>query len=189
LEDKDLIKLYKSGQQAVMEILVERYKNPLYKLCYHLASNRYDTDDLFQETWVRVVKNINSYDEDKPFAAWLYSICTNLYKDKYRSKKRWLNRIKDYFTNEKKEEEMGNVENNSFLPEEQIIDKYNSEVIRKCVNMLDDTYRLPIILYYFKELSYSDVALVLNIPLGTVKSRLSTGKKKLKQLMEVEQFE
>jgi len=66
LEDKDLIKLYKSGQQAVMEILVERYKNPLYKLCYHLASNRYDTDDLFQETWVRVVKNINSYDEDKP---------------------------------------------------------------------------------------------------------------------------
>lgn len=189
MEDSDLIKLYKSGQLDVMEILIERYKNSLYKLCYHLTSDRYDADDLFQETCVRLVKNINRYDENKAFAAWLYSICTNLYKDKYRSKKRWLGRIKDYFTNEKKEEEMDNVENDSFLPEEQIIDKYNGEIIRKCVNMLDDTYRLPIILYYFKELSYSDLALVLDIPLGTVKSRLSMGKKKLKQLLEVEQFE
>lgn len=189
MEDSDLIKLYKSGQQDAVEILIERYKNSLYKLCCHLTLNRYDADDLFQETWVRLVKNICYYDEIKPFAAWLYSICTNLYKDRYRSKKRWLSKIKDYFTNDKKEEEMDNIAADSSLPDEQIIDKYNSDVIRKCVNMLDDTYRLPIILYYFKELSYSDVALVLDIPLGTVKSRLSMGKKKLKQLMEVEHFE
>jgi RNA polymerase sigma-70 factor (ECF subfamily) len=189
LEDNEIIERYKSGQRDILNILVDRYKNPLYKLCRHLTSNSMDADDLFQETWVKVVKNIKSYDPDKIFPPWLYKICTNMYLDRYRAKKRWLGKVKEYFNNEEKEIEMESMESRLPLPEEELIEKYDHETIRRYINMMDDIYRLPIILYYFKEVDYSDIAAILDIPVGTVKSRLYSAKQRLGKLMEVERFE
>lgn len=189
MDDREVIERYISGQSDVIDILVERYKNPLYKLCYHLTANNMDADDLFQETWIKVVRNIKYYDANRLFIPWLYVICTNLYKDRYRAKKRWLSRIKEYFTDEEKDTEMETLSNLSPLPEDELVEKYNNEVLKRYINMLDDIYRLPIILYYFKEIDYIDIGTVLNIPIGTVKSRLNAAKQKLRKLMEVEGFE
>lgn len=185
MEDIELIRQYCNGQDDAGEILIDRYQNSLYKLCYNLSKNKYDADDLFQETWVKAVKNFKYYDGSRPFLPWLYTICTNLYKDKYRSKKRWLERIKDYFTNEEKDEEMERVSYGLPLPEGEVIIKYDRETLKKCIDMLNDIYKIPLILYYFKEINYNDISLILKIPIGTVKSRLNTGKRKLKELMEV----
>jgi RNA polymerase sigma-70 factor (ECF subfamily) len=169
----------------VMEIMIERYKTPLYRFCHHLTSNKYDCEDLFQETWVRVVKNINSFDQDKNFETWLCTIAVNCYKDRYRRSKRWLNRIKDYFTNEDKEQEMENAASLDPSPEEQIVAVEMRESLREQINKLDDIYKLPIILFYFKNMCHNDISEVLGIPVGTVKSRLNTGRSKLKAMMEV----
>jgi RNA polymerase sigma-70 factor (ECF subfamily) len=189
LEDKEIVERYMSGRSDIIDILIDRYKNPLFKLCCHLTANSTDADDLFQDTWVKAVKSIKLYDASKPFSPWLYSICTNLYKDSYRVKKRWLSRIKEYFSDEEKDADIESADNMSYLPEEELIEKYSRESIKNYVNMLDDIYRLPLILYYFKEIDYMDIGTVLDIPVGTVKSRLYKAKQKLRKLMEVEGFE
>lgn len=189
MEDKEIIERYLSGQGDILNILIDRYKGPLYKLCYHLTSNSADADDLFQESWYKAMRNIRNYDCEKPFIPWLYTICTNLYKDRYRAKKRWLSRIKEYFSNEEKDAEMESFSDMSLLPDDVLEEAYTRESVKKCLCILDDIYRLPIILYYFKEIEYADIAAILGIPVGTVKSRLYAGKQKLKKLMEVEQFE
>lgn len=189
MEDKEIIKRYILGQDDVIDILIDRYKDPLYKLCWHLTEKSMDVDDLFQETWVKAIKNIKRYDTNKLFIPWLYTICTNLYKDRYRTKKRWLSKVKEYFNNEQKDEEMNSAGSPSPLPEDELIKKYDRETIRKYVNKLDDTYRLPIILYYFKEIEYADIGVIMGIPVGTVKSRLYSAKQKLRKLMEVDKYE
>lgn len=189
MEDNEIVSRYISGQSEVMDILVDRYKIPLYRLCYHLTANNMDADDLFQETWIKAVKSIKLYDTGKPLLPWLCTICTNLYKDRYRVKKRWINRIKEYFSSQEKDAEMDSVHNSAPMLEDELVEKFDREAVRKYINMLDDTYRLPIILYYFKEVDYSDIGEILGIPIGTVKSRLYTAKQKLRKLMEVEQYE
>lgn len=189
LEDKQIIQLYKSGQTDFLEMLIDRHKNSLYKFCYHLSSNRFDADDLFQDTWARVIHNINSFDEEKPFCNWLFSIALNSYRDRYRKAKRWLHKLKDFFSNEEKEAELSNLPSSSTSPDEQAVDNELKSNLVCCINSLEDTFRIPIILFYFKQLRYEDIAQILDIPVGTVKSRLNAGKSKLRKLMEVSNFE
>jgi RNA polymerase sigma-70 factor (ECF subfamily) len=188
LEDRDIIKRYLAGQMDIIDILVDKYKNPLYKLCHHLAREGPDADDLFQETWIRAIKRVRLYDSDKPFLPWLCAICTNLYRDNYRMRKRWLSRVREYFSGEEKEADMESAGNQSPLLEDELMEKLDRECVRRFVDKLDDMYRLPVILYYFKEIDYADIASVLNIPMGTVKSRLYGAKQRLRKLMEVEQY-
>jgi len=184
IENIELIQRIQSGQRDLIDILIDKYKNPFYKFCYHLTSNRYDADDLFQETWMKVVKNINLCNKDKQFEPWLYSIALNLYKDKYRKSKRWLNRIKEYFDTEVKDHEIELIDSGEPLPEDKLLYNEQKDQLKECINKLDDSFRIPIILFYFRELSYDDISEILALPLGTVKSRLSSGRKKLMKLME-----
>jgi RNA polymerase sigma-70 factor (ECF subfamily) len=188
LDDKEIILRCQSGRMDVIEILIDRYKNPLYKFCCHLTNSRQEGDDLFQETWVKVMKNINLCDSTKPFETWLCTITVNLYKDKYRRSKRWLNRIKDYFTNETKEIEMTGVESREPLPEEQLINRELKDNLKACINKLDDIFKIPLVLFYYKEMSYQEISDILDIPAGTVKSRLNSGRNKLKEMMEVKNY-
>ncbi|MDQ2086109.1 sigma-70 family RNA polymerase sigma factor [Herbivorax sp. ANBcel31] len=164
--------------------LIDIHKNQIYKLCCQLTNNRFDAEDLFQDIWVRVVRNLDCYNENKSFDTWLYTITINLYRDRYRKQKRWLNIIKDFFTNEKKESVFSNVPESKFHPETHLIDEESTKELEKFVSGLPDTYRIPIILYYYKEMNYNQISRVLDIPLGTVKSRLNRGIRKLKELME-----
>jgi RNA polymerase sigma-70 factor (ECF subfamily) len=175
-----------SGHEEAIDMLVDKYKNPLYKLCYHLSEEKFDAEDLFQETWIRVIKNLKRYDCDRAFRTWLFSICINLYKDKYRKKKRWLSVIKEYFSDEDKDHEMENASDEYPLPEEKLISNMEKGKLRKNLSMLEDIYRIPILLYYFKDISYNDMAAILQIPVGTVKSRLNYARGKLKKMMEVD---
>lgn len=189
LEDKQIIKLYRSGQSDLIEILIDRHKNSLYKFCYHLTSNRFDADDLFQDTWTKAVQNLEGFDESKAFGNWLFTIALNTYRDRYRKAKRWLNKFKDFFSNEEKEEELTRVPSSSPSPDEQAVENEQKNKLTQCISMLEDDFRVPIILFYYKQLKYEDIAEILGIPAGTVKSRLNAGKNKLKKLMEVDKLE
>jgi len=188
LEDKQLIQLYKAGNHEAVHILIERYKSSLYKFCYHLVLNNHDADDLFQDTWVKAIKLFYSYEDSNQFKAWLFKITLNTYRDRYRKAKRWLNRIKTVFVTEEHENEIAEVEGTDRTVEEQIVDKELKDSLKDAVNKLNDTLRIPIMLFYFKELSYENIADILEIPVGTVKSRLNAGKAKLREIMEVKEI-
>ena len=174
-----------AGQVDLIDILVDRYKKPLYSFCCKLAGSRSEADDLFQDTWVKVLRNIGQCEANKRFLNWLFTICLNLYRDRYRKYFRWLKVVKSYFSTEEMEREMMNVESNDAEPGEKILKSEQEKALRDALGTLKDLWRIPLILHYYREFSLVEIAEMLKIPVGTVKSRLAAGRGHLKNLMEV----
>ncbi|MFP4697496.1 MAG: RNA polymerase sigma factor [Eubacteriales bacterium] len=189
IEDEFIIENCIRGNAYYFNLLVDRYKNLLYKLCNNLTKNTTDADDLFQDTWLKIMENLSKYDSKKSFKTWIITICINTYKDKYNKRKRWIKIVNDYFSNNQKDEEFSKLTKEENLPEKHLLKIEERDYIRKVLNLLDDKYRIPLILYYFKEISYKEIAATLEIPIGTVKSRINIGKQKLKSNLKEEHYE
>ncbi|MBU5592172.1 sigma-70 family RNA polymerase sigma factor [Clostridium sp. MSJ-4] len=185
IDDIYIFQVYSNDKEKALKLLVEKYSNSLYKFSLHLCKDLKETEELFQDTWVKVFKGLEKFNRDKSFETWLFTIAINTYKDGYRKKKRWLNRIKDYFDNDEKDREMAMVPSGEGIPQKDIIKSEEKEEIRSAVNKLKDEYRILVILYYFERLSYKEISEMLSIPEGTIKSRLNKGRKLLKDYLEV----
>jgi RNA polymerase sigma-70 factor (ECF subfamily) len=185
LDDSTIISRCRAGQRELSDILVDRYKKPLYSFCWKLAGNRGEADDLFQDTWVKAIRNIHLCDAEKRFINWLFTICINLYRDRYRKVTRWLKVVKSYLSTESMETEMATVESNVMGPGEKSLKHEQEKALRNALGTLKDPIRIPLILYYYREFSLSEISEMLGIPKGTVKSRLAAGRIRLKEIMEV----
>lgn len=179
--DEILINEYLSGNDDAIDIMIERYKKPLYKLCFNLVKNNFEADDLFQETWIKVIKSINRY-RSKNFKGFLYKVCINTYKDQYRRKKKQKTIFSllenEVYTNRLQSVNASNCENI-------LINKEQYDQMLEKLGTLKDHYRIPIILFYFEGMQYNKIAEVLDISMGTVKSRINKGKGKLREVLEV----
>ncbi len=184
LEDRDIILRCRDGQTDRIDILVDRYKTPLYTLCRKLTKDPGDADDLFQDTWVKAMRHIGQCDPERKFSTWLYTICLNRYRDRYRRGKRWLARIKEYSSTDAKELEMDQVPAGNPSPEDDVITGERESVVRRALDSLEDKLRLPILLFYFQEMSLAEIGGILGIPEGTVKNRMFLGRKKLEAILE-----
>jgi RNA polymerase sigma-70 factor (ECF subfamily) len=167
-----------------MDILVDRYKADLFSLCVKMTRCRLDADDLFQDTWIRVMKRLDSYSSEHRFKAWLFAICINRYRDLYRWHKRWRRRGRRRDVGEGTEDQLASIEAPDPDPEQEAISEENKVIVRRAIDQLDDSLRLPILLHYFQDLSTEEIGEVLKIPQGTVKSRLHKGRKRLRASME-----
>ena len=185
-ETHQIIRSCRAGSSFAAQRLIEKHKILLYSLAIKLTRNKHDAEDLFQDTWVKVFRKLDSFDENKSFENWLYTICLNTYRDQYSKKKRWLNIIQDFFSTKEKDQTLQRIKNSDMSVEEQILHSDEQSNLKEQLDRLSETFRIPIILYFFHELTYKEIAEVLKIPEGTVKSRISLGKKKLKQLLQKE---
>lgn len=190
LEDGEIIRRCLGGQAGMMDLLIDRYKADLYSLCVKLTRDRTDADDLFQDTWVKVMKGLKKYKPEHKFRTWLFAVCTNQYRDLYRWRKRWLRRVSRLGQGAGKEgdprpeDELTMMEDRVPGPEEQAIRRESRGAVRAALDTLDDTFRLPMVLHYFQDLSVAEIADVMKIPQGTVKTRLSRGREKLRAAVE-----
>ena len=152
---------------------IRNYGKRLYGLCLHLCANSYEAEDLYQETWLKVVKNIEKYNPEKEFEPWLTTICVNTYRNTLR---RILKNpvFNTFATTEEKEQTINNLP----APEEQ---DYSD--LYAAINNLPEKLRLTILLFYFRGMDIDGVAAVLGIPPGTVKSRLNKARKLLKEVL------
>lgn len=153
---------------------ITKFGKRLYGLCVTLCANAFDADDLYQETWLKVLRKIEQYDTSKPFEAWLTGICVNTYRDLIRHKKR--SPMFDSFTST---EEKDAVFANISQPEK---DDYSD--LHNAVNRLPEKLRVTVILHYFHDLDEKRTAMALGIPNGTVKSRLNKAKKLLRKELD-----
>ena len=183
LEDRDIIERCREGQTDLINILIDRYQTPLYTLCRKLTSNREDADDLFQDTWVKAMKHIGQCNPERKFSTWLYTICVNRYRDRYRKRKRWLSRVKEYASTETKDAEMDRVAAQGPSPADDAVSEETRSVVREALDGLEDKLRIPMLLFYFREMSLAEVAEILDIPDGTLKNRLFLGRQKLKTVL------
>ncbi len=149
------------------------YGRRLYGLCLTLCANTYDAEDLYQDTWLKVVKNISQYDTSKPFEPWLTQICVNTYRNSLRRIMR-----SPIFHGFSSEEEKQAVFEKAAAPE----DPDHSD-LHQAINRLPDKLRTALILYYFQDMNILSVAQTLGIPPGTVKSRLNKARQLLKEVL------
>lgn len=156
-----------NGDADAARALIERYRRPLAAVLHRALGNSAEVDDVFQETWIRVVRSAHRYDPEQRFSNWLFAIAWNLVKD------RWSRRV------EHDDADLAAMPSSARSPEECAIEADRAERVRELVARLPERLSQAILLRYFDELSEREVAERLGIPVGTVKSRLHHGLKQL----------
>ena len=184
LEDREIIRRCRQGQTGLLDVLIDRHKTDLYSLCLKLTRSGPDADDLFQDTWVNVMKSLESYSEEHTFRTWLFAICLNRYRDLYRWRKRWWRRVTRLSLGAGRQDALDYFEAGDPDPEQSLISEERRAAVKRALDNLEDMFRLPILLHYFQGLPVAEVGEILKIPPGTVKSRMSAGREKLRAAME-----
>lgn len=165
-----------------LEACIRTNGKEIYSFCCHLTRNRQEADDLYQDTFLKMVEIGNRLNVDQNPKAYLLSVAVNLWRNR-RRKTAWRQRI----TGPVLSMEESELELTSERPpvEEQIISREEQRLVQRAVRHLPDKYRLPVLLFYMEELKISEIGKVLGIPEGTVKSRLFKAKNMLKKELEV----
>jgi RNA polymerase sigma-70 factor (ECF subfamily) len=165
------------------EIIVKKYEKMIYNLAMTKLQNKENAQDISQECFLRAYKMLRSYRTDSAFSTWIYRICQNLIYDHYRKNKK----IKTvslsgpgFGADSGSGIKEPDIADPSGEPSEQIIRNEKIEKIRGIINSLPDDLRDIIILRDFQNLSYVNISEILDIEIGTVKSRLNRAREKLK---------
>ena len=181
LTDEELILLFQNSDRNAYSELVLRYKDKLKSFIFRFTNEMALAEDLAQDTLLKVYIKKDSYREIAKFSTWLYTIASNLAKTELRKKKR---RGTYRFSDLDKDD----MEFIARSPEEDTGDeigmKNDDKIIHQSLTELDDEFKNIIILRDIQELSYDEVSKILEIPLGTVKSRINRGRFKLKEIIK-----
>jgi RNA polymerase sigma-70 factor, ECF subfamily len=177
-----LFALTPQEQQSIIEF-VELYSKDLYNFAYRLTLNKANAEDLFQQTWVKVVDNFDKYKEDN-FKSWLYKICSNQFKDNYRKSKRYHNMVKDDFASYETKDFIINSVNNDDDTYIKVESRDTKQALLQEIYNLPQKQSEPIIMFYYQAMKYDEIAEALDIPVGTVRSRINTAKVSLKKYMK-----
>ncbi|WP_082235726.1 RNA polymerase sigma factor SigW [Halobacillus massiliensis] len=174
------IKELKKGDPSAFEDIVTFYQNKVYHICYRMVGISAEAEDLAQEAFIRAYTNIDRYDERRKFSTWLYRIATNLTID-------WLRKRKpDYYLDAEVKGTDGldmysQLAIDQALPEEEVESLELQNYIQNEMLALPPKYRSVIVLRYLDELSLQEIADVLEIPVGTVKTRVHRGREALRK--------
>ncbi len=170
-EDYDLIKCCLNGNQEAFAELVSRYKNLVYSVILRMINDHEEANDLAQEVFIKVYKNLDKYSPEYKFSTWIMRITTNLVIDFRRKKKQEIISIDDI-----------EYEPASFdTPEVSYIEKEQKNLLNLAIKNLPDMYKIPIVLYHQQGLSYQEIGDIIGEPLSKVKNRIFRGRKMLKE--------
>lgn len=185
IEELQCIRKAAQGDAAAFEELVVRYQGQVYNLCLRMTADAEDAADLTQEAFVKVWKSLDTFQFDAAFSTWLYRLASNCCLDFLRSKKRRPT-VSLTMETEEEDEQTLDVSDDAPTPEEAAISKEERETLRLAMQSIDAEQRQILTLRVVNDLSYSDIARVLGIREGTVKSRLSRARESLrKKLAEI----
>ncbi len=173
-----LIKKAQRGDGHAFSMLIENHERFVFNVVYRITGNAEDARDVSQEAFIKAFKNFQSYDESSAFSTWLYRIAVNTAIDFVRRRKKENNiSFEDYIVDEKNQNSDSGIE-------EKVISKEGVKNIISAVNMLDDEFKTVIVLRDMEGMDYKEISDITGLPLGTVKSRLSRGRGKLRQMIE-----
>ncbi len=176
-----LIRRCKAGDEEAFTLLLSKYEGYLYRLCFSYLRNKEDALDVMQEVYIKIFRNIASFDERCQFLPWAKKIavnsCLNFRRDS--SKEHHLSLNYEMDTNWSLQEAL--VSDGSV--EEDVISHTTRENLRRCLDSLPPSYRMVLVLRYLEGMSYQEIAGVLGQPLGTVKNSIFRARNVLKDMM------
>ena len=185
LSDHQLIEATKGGDEIAFGEIMRRYRSPITNYIYRFLNDYEEAVDLAQETFVRVYFALERYHTDYAFSTYIYRIATNLAISEIRKRKRRkLLSLTGLFQYDNEEAQDFNPPDEKSLPDENLIETEQSRTIAKAIATLPDKYRAPIVLRDVEGKTYEEIAQILELGLGTTKSRISRARKLLREKLE-----
>jgi RNA polymerase sigma-70 factor (ECF subfamily) len=173
LEDFELIDdAVQRNDEKAFARLMQRYKRPVYHMILKMVRNVDDAEDLTIESFAKAFRSLHRFKKDFTFSTWLFRIATNNTIDHIRKKKLNTLSIDNRFTDDNGDGISIEVEDENLNPQEETIKEQKAELIQIFVDKLPPKYQKLVRLRYFQELSYEEIAVELEAPLGTVKAQL-----------------
>lgn len=185
LSDHALIEATKSGDEAAFAVIVDRYRNPITNYLYRFLNDYEEAVDLAQETFVRVYFAIERYHTEYAFSTYIYRIATNLAISEIRKRKRRkLLSLTGLFQTDAEDTTEFQPPDERSLQDENLLDDEQTRVIARAISTLPEKYRVPIVLRDVEGKSYEEVAAIMELGLGTTKSRISRARGLLKEKLK-----
>jgi RNA polymerase sigma factor (sigma-70 family) len=169
--DNELVIECLEGDQEAYSELITRYKRLIYSVAYKFSRDSDEVNDLAQEAFIKIYRSLSRYDSQYKFSTWSVKVATNICLDHVRRKR--LNSVSL--------DEIENFTGKNNSPEEYYLRKEKSQALKNAIAGLPEIYRVPIILYHQKGMSYKEIAEKLGKPMSIIKNRIFRARNTLKE--------
>jgi len=179
--DEELIASFQNGNEQAYIELVRRYRDRLMTFVFRFLGDMELSEDIVQDTMIKVYTHKHYYKEIAKFSTWIYTIAGNLAKTELRKRKRRKVTLLSQMNTDDRKYEIPSTE----LQSEDIVQgEYTERYIQKAILQLPLHFRTVVILRDIQELSYEEISNIVNVPLGTVKSRINRARLQLQQTLK-----
>ena len=174
--DEQLMQLFQSGDENAYIELVNRYKDKLINFIYNYLGDIESSEDVVQETMIKLYQKKHYYKEIAKFSTWLYTIAKNLANTELRKRKLRKTTLLSQFSKDDKTYDLPSDD-----PEigQEIQTDIVNKIIKNAVDQLSEKFKIVIVLRDIQGLSYEDISEIINVPIGTVKSRINRARLQL----------
>ncbi len=166
----ELIQQALQGDMEAWGEIVRRYKEAVFGVALGIMGNAADAEDVAQDAFIRAYENLRRYDLTRKFSTWIFTIAANICKNKLR-RERFFAPLKD----------VSRLAGAGGDPATQVAREQRQMLVQQALAALDEKYRAPLVLYYYADLEYQEIAQALGLPEGTVKTRIHRAKLALKE--------
>ena len=185
MDSKEFLAQCRAGDRVAIDQLVQEYQPQLFRLALSILDDgsqngSADAQEVTQDALLAALRSLDSYRGEAKLSTWLYSITVNLCRNHIRARQR-RERVRNLF-----ERLTTPIEDAPSQPEDVFIQKQADSSLFSIVQSLNEKHRLPVILRYYHDCSVAEIAQILDIPEGTVHSRLNTARKKMRNCLESE---
>lgn len=178
--DRDIIYLYRTGNsEMAIRLIIDTYGDQIYNVALFMLNDEDLAKDATQDVFIRIMKGLKSFQSKAQLKTWIYRITKNVCYDYL--KKQSINKVTDLF-NWRVDYTVNTVDDNN--PETGYGRDWIHNSLRSAVLQLPVNQRMVLTLHYFQSLTYEDIATIMNLSMGTVKSHIYRGKQKLKQILK-----
>ena len=174
--DEQLMLLFQGGNENAYIELVNRYKDKLINFIFNYLGDIESSEDVVQETMIKLYQKKHYYKEIAKFSTWLYTIAKNLANTELRKRKQRKTTLLSQFS---KDDKMYDLPSNDNEVGQEIQTEIVSKIIREAVNQLSEKFKTVITLRDIQQLSYEDISEIIDVPIGTVKSRINRARLQL----------
>jgi RNA polymerase sigma-70 factor (ECF subfamily) len=184
LDEKALIALCKEKNRGAFNELILRYERKVYNFAYRLTGNHDDAGDIAADAFVRIYNSLSNFRGDSAFVTWLYRVVTNIYLDSRKRSKAHLTHSLDEMIDLEETSVSRQIEDPGPDPSEIAELKERGELLQAAIATLPEYQRSMIVLYHNENRSYEEIAEMMDLPIGTVKSRLNRARWSLREKLE-----
>ena len=182
--DENLMLRVGRGEKGAFDEIVRRYASKMVNLAYRITGDRDLAEDIGQETFLRAYRSAARYREISKFSTWLHTIAINLCRNELRRRKFRMYSLEGMAEKDEESKIRVDIADEKSTPDREVERRELGRMIKKAVATLPEKFKTPLVLRDMQGLSYDEIGKILDLPEGTVKSRINRARLRVKELLE-----